>query len=126
MIVVWQLLVTKVGPLKVLNVVPAPLLAVLAATAAAWAFVLPVIYVEVPESLFDEIHLPTLEVLQNADWGAVIEGGLLIGAVASAESLLCAAAVDKLHKGPRANFDRELFAQGLGQRGLRGCWGRCR
>ncbi|MFH5803568.1 SulP family inorganic anion transporter [Alienimonas sp. DA493] len=113
-IVVWQLLVTKVGPLKFLNVIPAALLAVLVATAAAWAFVLPVVYVEVPESLFDEIRFPTMAVLRTVDWGAVISGGLLIGAVASAESLLCAAAVDKLHTGSRANFDRELFAQGLG------------
>ncbi len=113
-IVSWQLLVTKVGPLKFLNVLPAPLVAVAAATAAAWAFILPVLYVEVPESLIDEIRWPTLAVLRTVDWGACSSGGFLIGAVASAESLLCAAAVDKLHTGPRANFDRELFAQGLG------------
>ena len=113
-IVVWQFLVTKVGPLKALNVLPAPLIAVLAATAAAWAFILPVIYVEVPEQLLDEIRVPTWAVLRAADWRAVIGGGLLIGAVASAESLLCAGAVDKLHAGPRANFDKELFAQGVG------------
>ena len=112
-IVLWQLLV-KVGPLGFLNVLPAPLVAVVAATAAAYFLVLPVMYVEVPDNLFDEIRLPTRAVLSTMDWAAVIEGGLLIGAVASAESLLCAAAVDKLHTGPRANFDRELFAQGVG------------
>ena len=31
-----------------------------------------------------------------------------------AESLLCAIATDKLHSGPRARLDRELFAQGAG------------
>ena len=113
-IVVWQLLATKVKPLKFLNVIPAPLVAVLAAGAAAWAFVLPVVYVEVPDNLLSEIRLPTLTLLRGVDWGAVVSGGLLIGAVASAESLLCAAAVDKLHGGVRANFDRELFAQGVG------------
>ncbi|QDT15894.1 SulP family inorganic anion transporter [Alienimonas californiensis] len=113
-IILWQLMVKKVGPLKFLNVLPAALVAVVVATVAAWAWVLPVIYVEVPQSLFDEIRWPTLAVLRTADWGAVISGGLLIGAVASAESLLCAAAVDKLHTGPRSNFDQELFAQGLG------------
>ena len=113
-IVGWQFLVTKVGPLKFLNVLPAALVAVLAATAAAFFLVLPVIYVEVPDNILSEIRLPTLTVLRGADWGAVIAGGLLIGAVASAESLLCAAAVDKLHDGVRANFDRELFAQGVG------------
>jgi MFS superfamily sulfate permease-like transporter len=34
--------------------------------------------------------------------------------VASAETLLCAAAVDKLHRGPRTQYDRELAAQCVG------------
>jgi MFS superfamily sulfate permease-like transporter len=34
--------------------------------------------------------------------------------VASAETLLCAAAVDQMHSGPRTNYDRELAAQGVG------------
>ena len=34
--------------------------------------------------------------------------------VASAETLLCATAVDKMHNGPRTQYDRELAAQGLG------------
>jgi MFS superfamily sulfate permease-like transporter len=37
-----------------------------------------------------------------------------VALVASAETLLCATAVDKLHNGPRAKYDRELFAQGVG------------
>lgn len=32
----------------------------------------------------------------------------------SAETLLCATAVDQMHQGPRTNYDRELFAQGVG------------
>jgi carbonic anhydrase len=39
---------------------------------------------------------------------------LALAVVASAESLLCAVATDQLHAGPRANLDRELVAQGLG------------
>ncbi len=37
-----------------------------------------------------------------------------IALVASAETLLSAAAVDRMHNGPRANYDRELSAQGVG------------
>jgi MFS superfamily sulfate permease-like transporter len=37
-----------------------------------------------------------------------------IAFIASAESLLSAAAVDRLHQGSRSNFDRELAAQGFG------------
>ena len=113
-IVLWNLGTTKVPGWKRLAFLPAPLLAVLAATGLAWWLTLPVLYVEVPANLLAEIYLPTPTLIRSLDWGAVILGGLVIGAVASAESLLCAGAVDKLHSGVRANFDRELAAQGVG------------
>jgi MFS superfamily sulfate permease-like transporter len=34
--------------------------------------------------------------------------------VASAETLLAVTATDRMHQGPRAKYDRELFAQGVG------------
>lgn len=37
-----------------------------------------------------------------------------IALVASAETLLCAAVIDQLHRGPRTRYDRELAAQGVG------------
>ncbi len=40
--------------------------------------------------------------------------GLVFAFVASAETLLCATAVDQMHNGPRTNYDRELAAQGVG------------
>ncbi|GAA6619556.1 SulP family inorganic anion transporter [Scytonema sp. NUACC26] len=38
---------------------------------------------------------------------------IAIAFIASAESLLSPAAVDKLHSGERTDFDRELAAQGF-------------
>ncbi len=43
-------------------------------------------------------------------WGSA----LALAFVASAETLLCANAVDAMHEGPRTNYDRELLAQGNG------------
>ena len=37
-----------------------------------------------------------------------------IALIASAETLLCASAVDQLHSGPRTQYNRELIAQGVG------------
>jgi MFS superfamily sulfate permease-like transporter len=44
----------------------------------------------------------------------VITGAIVIALVASAETLLCATAVDQLHTGERTNYDKELTAQGIG------------
>jgi MFS superfamily sulfate permease-like transporter len=97
-----------------LQVVPAPLVAVVLATSVTTALSVPVLYVEVPQYLWHEIHLPSLVVLRDAPWQELLQQGMLIAVVASAETLLCAAAVDQLHNGPRARFDRELCAHGVG------------
>lgn len=94
--------------------VPAPLAAVVIATALAWGLQLPINYVSVPENLLSVVQWPTWEGLLRALEGPVLLAGVSIALIASAETLLCATAVDQLHSGPRTNYDRELFAQGVG------------
>jgi MFS superfamily sulfate permease-like transporter len=108
-IIVWQ----KFAPHK-LRLVPAPLLGIIAATALAASLMLPVLYVEIPSSLIDTINWPRMSLLQTAPWGELLSSALLIAAVASAETLLCATAVDQIAKGSRTNYDQELCAQGVG------------
>lgn len=108
-IVIWQ----TAAP-KSLKLVPAPLVAIVLATAIAATFALPVLYVEVPDRLWEEIHFPTTAVLHNAPWLELGKVALLVAVVASAETLLSATAVDQLHSGPRAKYDKELRAQGVG------------
>ncbi len=93
---------------------PGALLGVAAATLVGLWLGLDVRRVEVPDNLADAISW-----LQPADLLAFADPGLLVAAlavafIASAETLLSAAAVDRMHQGPRADFDRELTAQGVG------------
>jgi MFS superfamily sulfate permease-like transporter len=99
---------------KQLKFVPAPLVAVVVAACGAALISMPVLYVEVPDSLASEIHIPTWAILTDAPWGALIQSALVIAVVASAETLLCATAVDQMHQGSRTNYDKELTAQGIG------------
>lgn len=108
-IMLWQ----KFAPHS-LRLVPGPLLAIVAATLVAAFFVLPVLYVEIPANLADDIHFPTWSLIETAPWGDLLATGLLIAVVASAETLLCATAVDQISQGSRTNYDRELAAQGVG------------
>ncbi len=98
---------------KALQAVPAPLVAVVGATAFASIAGLGVKRVDIPENLMEAVTLPVFGDLTTMGWG-VLASGFALAFVASAETLLCATAVDKLHDGPRARFDRELTAQGVG------------
>ena len=108
-LVFWQLAIPRRW-----KVVPGPLVAVTVAAVAAFLWSLPVLYVEAPDNLFSAIRLPSLAVLQNGNLVAILESILVMALIASAETLLCATAVDKMHGGQRTNYDRELMAQGLG------------
>ncbi|MFF4607738.1 SulP family inorganic anion transporter [Streptomyces sp. NPDC001339] len=95
------------------RILPAPLAAVALATAAVWAFSLPVARIEV-SGLLDAIQPPGLADLGNLVEVEVIGTVLAFTLIASAESLFSAAAVDRLHNGPRTDYDKELMAQGAG------------
>ena len=107
------LLWTSLAPRR-LKVIPAPLLGIVVATIFAQSFRLGVYYVEVPNNLLMEMVLP------SAHWTTLLTDSALwisaatIAAVASAETLLCATAVDQMNDGPRTRYDRELMAQGVG------------
>ncbi|MGW3914016.1 SulP family inorganic anion transporter [Streptomyces sp. NPDC005070] len=95
------------------RLVPAPLLAVGLASAVTGVFDLAVRRVEV-QGLFDAVRTPSVADLGRLADVGVIGTVLAFALIASAESLFSAAAVDRLHRGPRTDYDRELIAQGAG------------
>ncbi|KOT93956.1 sulfate transporter [Streptomyces sp. NRRL F-4707] len=98
---------------KAAQTLPGALAAVVLATAVTAAFGLPVATVEV-SGLLDSVQPPGADAFGRlADVGFL---GTIVAftLIASAESLFSAAAVDRLHDGPRTEYDKELMAQGAG------------
>ncbi|MBZ4018211.1 SulP family inorganic anion transporter [Streptomyces purpurogeneiscleroticus] len=95
------------------KVLPAPLAAVALATLAVFAFDLPVARVEV-QGLLGAIQPPGADDFARVAEFGVIGTVLAFTLIASAESLFSAAAVDRLHDGPKTDYDKELMAQGAG------------
>ncbi|MFD8592444.1 SulP family inorganic anion transporter [Streptomyces sp. NPDC059637] len=95
------------------RLLPAPLVAVASATAVAVVFDPPVARVDV-RGLLASVQPPS-----GSDFARLAEFGVLgtvlaFTLIASAESLFSAAAVDRMHDGPRTDYDKELVAQGAG------------
>lgn len=93
--------------------VPGALVAVVLATLVSLAFGLPVATVRV-QGLFDAVQPPGAGAFGELAGPAVYGTVLAFTLIASAESLFSAAAVDRLHDGPRTRYDKELMAQGAG------------
>jgi MFS superfamily sulfate permease-like transporter len=106
-LVLWPLLPDRV------RVVPGPLAAVAVATAVTVTLDLPLAKVEV-KGLLAAVQPPGLGDFGQLAGVAGIGTVLAFTLIASAESLFSAAAVDRMHDGPRTDYNKELMAQGVG------------
>jgi MFS superfamily sulfate permease-like transporter len=106
-LVLWKKLPKKA------QAVPGALAAVLLATVVTQVFGLSIATVEV-NGLLDSIQPPGSEAFGELANPAIFGTIIAFTLIASAESLFSAAAVDRLHDGPRTEYDKELMAQGAG------------
>lgn len=106
---------------KKLKVLPGPLVAIFVAVGAAALLQLKIKYI--PDlltnpgdinNIWSVIQYPTLENLKHVIDSDVLVAAASVAFIASAETLLCASAVDQMHQGPRTKYDKELAAQGMG------------
>ena len=95
------------------QLLPAPLAAVALATGATAVAGWSVPRVEV-QGLLSAIQPPGLSDFASLGSIAALGTVLAFTLIASAESLFSAAAVDRMHDGPRTDFNKELMAQGVG------------
>jgi MFS superfamily sulfate permease-like transporter len=99
---------------KKLKAVPGPLIGVVVGTALAIIYTLPIEYVVIPADLSASFNIPTADGFALLADPKFLQESAAVGLIASAETLLCASAVDRMHDGPRTRYDKELIAQGIG------------
>ena len=106
---------------KKLKVIPAPLIAVLAGVLINYIFTIstsayslrPAQLVHIPDNIFGNITFPAFSKFFSA--GEIWKNGVIIGLLATLETLLCVEAIDKLDTHNRITpVNRELVAQGIG------------
>lgn len=97
-----------------LRFLPGALIGVASGTLIAFFFRLPVQRVSVPDAILADSQVTGLADLARLAEPGILLSAVIIAIIASAETLLSAAAVDRMHKGARTQYDRELAAQGIG------------
>ncbi|RSS56230.1 SulP family inorganic anion transporter [Streptomyces sp. WAC07061] len=95
------------------RLVPGALVAVAAATVVAAVLRLPVERVRVT-GVLDAVAPPGWSGFGVLGSVGAVGTVVALALIASAETLFSAAAVDRMHDGPRTDYDRELVAQGIG------------
>ena len=97
-----------------LKLVPGALVGVLAGTLLTMGGGLAVKRIELPENMLSGIGLNGLNNLGLLMDPAMLGVALALGFIASAETLLSAAAVDRMQDHAKTKFNKELGAQGIG------------
>ena len=97
-----------------MKLVPGALLGVGAATVVASVFGLNVARITVPDSIAAAFALPGAGFFGPLATPAILTAAIAVAFIASAETLLSAAAVDRMHDGVRTDYNKELRAQGVG------------
>ncbi|MBY0548847.1 MAG: SulP family inorganic anion transporter [Candidatus Obscuribacterales bacterium] len=94
--------------------IPGSLIAIVAATLICELLALPIKRVEIPDNILQSFHLPSFSALQNFKAFELLLDALALAFIASTETMLTAAAIDKMTPTLRTDYDKELRAQGVG------------
>ncbi len=109
MILLWNLL-----PYKKLKVIPSALVGVITASIVANAAYLDITYLQVGDNFWSGINFIKLSEFSHILNPTVIFNALVITFIASAETLLTSAAIDKMCERSKTDYDKEIIAQGIG------------
>jgi MFS superfamily sulfate permease-like transporter len=107
-ILLWNFAPTK------LRKVPAALMGVIVSIIISTFYTLDVGFLEIPDNPFSEISILNLNNYKEFFTSDILIMALTVAFVGTAETLLTAIAVDKLHTGVRTKFSKEIFAQAMG------------
>ncbi len=94
--------------------IPAVLVGVITGSIAAQLLSYNIAHVKTPESLLILPDIYSASFWNEADFLGLIKSALGLGFIATAQALLTATATDKLHSGKKTNYNKEVFAQGVG------------
>ena len=107
------MLVWKYVP-KQIRIIPAALTGVVVAVIISQSMNLKIKHVSLPENIWEQIQIPDFHSIPMLLNWEVLLTAITIAFIASAETLLTCTAVDRMHSGKRADYNKEIISQGIG------------
>lgn len=111
-IILWNYLPQKV------KTFPSALVAVVVAIIVCALFGLPIKYINIPSNIAESLTILSFSsvksIISTSFNYQMIIAAISIAFIGSAETLITATAVDKMQKDYQTNYDKEIFAQGIG------------
>lgn len=108
LMVIAILVAWRWAPARVAKI-PGPLVAIVVVTVVSIIAPFNVSRIRLDGSVLEALQLPELP---HGDWGAVAVAVITVALITSVQSLLTAVSIDRMHNGPRTDFNRELIGQG--------------
>lgn len=108
LLVIAILIAWRWAPARVAKI-PGPLVAIVGVTIISIILPFNVSRIRLEGSVLEALRLPQLP---EGNWGAVVIAVITVTLITSVQSLLTAVAIDRMHTGPRTDFNRELIGQG--------------
>ena len=108
-IVLW-----KYVPIKNIRTIPSALVGIIVASLVAKGLHLDIKYIEIGSNFWSSATIINPSQFINIFSGGVLLNALIVTFIASAETLLTSAAIDKMSHNSKTDYDKEIIAQGLG------------
>ncbi len=99
---------------KRFKVIPAALVAVLAASLVAGIFHFDINYIQIDGNFWENVRLISISTFKDVLDFKILLSALIITFIASAETLLTSNAIDKMCERSKTDYNKEIIAQGIG------------
>lgn len=96
------------------KLIPATLIAVIIVAIVSYMFQLPIKYIAISSNILGSVNLVSIGQFKNILNYDYLIAAISIAFIASAETLLTSTALDKMSDLYKTNYNKEIFAQGIG------------
>jgi len=104
----------KFFPIKQLRIIPSALMAIIISSLVAYVFHFNINHIEISDNFWGSLNILNLNTFHSIFDFQIIKNAFIVTLIASAETLLTSTAIDKISVDSKTDYNKEIFAQGVG------------